>query len=310
MKYGQQIKLIMKVSGYSQEQVAQRLGVSFATLNSWVNERSQPRKKMLIKIEDLYIEMVGSDQIDEASFARTVKHSLSLRLTPTQIINNKKILDDLMTTLTYHSNTIEGNTMTPSDVRKVIFENKTLSNRTAIEQAEARNHRSALEWLLHKLADEKRSLKIDEQLILGIHLRLMNGIISDAGQYRQHSVRILGAHVPTANWQSIPSSISRLVRSINSATDEGIIHSLARSHAIFEQIHPFSDGNGRTGRLLMLVQSLRVGHAPPVVAQERKYAYYKYLELAQSSKRYKPLELFIAQSIQYAYDEIAKGGRN
>ncbi|VAW30116.1 hypothetical protein MNBD_BACTEROID07-1002 [hydrothermal vent metagenome] len=300
----------MKASGFSQEQVAQRLVVSFATLNSWVNERSQPRKKKLAKIENLYIEIVGSDQIDETLFVRTINRTQSLHLTPKQIVASKKVLDDLMTTLIYHSNTIEGNTMTLSDVRKVIFENKTLSNRTAIEQAEARNHRSALEWLLHKLVDEKSSLKIDEQLILDIHLRLMNGIISDAGQYRQHSVRIMGAHVPTANWQTIPSRVSRLVKLIDSATDNNIVRSLARSHAVFEQIHPFSDGNGRVGRLLMLAQALRANYAPPVVVQWRKHAYYRYLELAQTSEKHKPLELFIAQSMRYSYDEIAKGGRN
>ena len=71
----------------------------------------------------------------------------------------------------------------------------------------------------------------------------------------------------------------------------------ADTHYNFVNIHPFSDGNGRTGRLLILAQALHAGIAPPIIPQERKQAYYKYLELAQVHENVSPLEMFIAESI-------------
>jgi Fic family protein len=190
--------------------------------------------------------------------------------------------------------------MTLADVNDVLFDNKVLTNRTAIEQLEAKNHQSALFWLLDKLAS-KEELKIDEDLVLNLHLRLMNGIVGDAGQYRKHSVRIMGANVPLANWQKIPNLIDGLV-SEHYGGSGSIVSKIAHFHAKFEQIHPFSDGNGRTGRLLMLAQALQVNIAPPIVVKERKHAYYKYLELAQVKENYLPLELFVAESIEFARD--------
>ena len=196
--------------------------------------------------------------------------------------------------------------MTLSDVEGVIFEDKVLSNRTAVEQAEARNHQSALLWVLEKLVEDGKGFTIDEELILGLHLRLMNSIMSDAGKYRRHPVRIMGAHVALANWIKVPGLMAQLVNELSNPSKD-TVRELARTHATFEQIHPFSDGNGRVGRLLILVQALRVGLIPPLVVKERRYAYYKYLEIAQTRADYSLLELFIAQSIQACHKILTVG---
>lgn len=298
MKYLTQLKSIIKTSGWSQEQLAGKLGVSFATLNSWINERSNPRKKAQQNIEKLYLDIVGVDLVDADILNSTKLAAMKLKCNPKTIIKNKNILNTLTLYLTYHTNTIEGSTMTLADVESVIFDHKVLSNRTAIEQAEANNHQAALNWLLDKLVEDGSDFKIDEGLILGVHLRLMNGIISDAGQYRNHTVRIMGSHVTLANYVKIPELINELVSDIRTSTDD-IIKKMAKTHAKFEQIHPFSDGNGRTGRLILLVQALKAGLVPPLVIKERKYAYYKYLEIAQTKDDYASLELFISESVLY-----------
>lgn len=87
--------------------------------------------------------------------------------------------------------------MTLSEVEAVILYNKVLYNRTAIEQAEARNHQAAFHWLIDELANNPL-FEFNEDLILNIHLRLMNGILSDAGKYRRQDVRIMGSYVPPA----------------------------------------------------------------------------------------------------------------
>lgn len=301
MKYHAQLTSILKASGWSQEQLARKLGVSFATLNSWVNKRSVPRAKALHNIDRLYLDVVGVDEIDTDTLLNAKQLALRLRTTPKKISDDKDTLDKLTLYLTYHTNTIEGSTMTLSDVKEVIFDHKVLTNRTAVEQAEARNHQAALYWLIDELVSNGDDFVINEALILGIHLRLMNGIIGDAGQYRKHAVRIMGAHVTLANWAKIPDLISELTEDLAKPADD-IIEVLANTHARFEQIHPFSDGNGRAGRLIMLAQALKFGLIPPLVIKERRYAYYKYLELAQTKENYAPLELFIAQSISFTND--------
>lgn len=291
-----QLQSILKASGWSQEQLAQELGVSFVSLNAWLNSRSQPRAKALGHIERLYLQIVGSDTADEADLIAIKKRALGHKLTARQLIDNQTALDTLTLYLTYHTNTIEGSTMTLSDVEDVLFEHKVLSNRTAIEQTEARNHQAALYWLLDKLAADSKNFVVDEQFILDLHVRLMNGIISNAGQYRNHSVRIMGAHVSLANWQKITELMQEFTANLKASSDDPI-QLLAESHAVFEKIHPFSDGNGRTGRLLLLAQALSHGLVPPLVLKERKAAYYKYLEIAQTSDNPKPLEMFVADAM-------------
>lgn len=300
MSYALQLKSILKASGWSQEQLARELGVSFPTLNSWINKRSKPRQKALHGIEVLYLTIVGSEVIDEAELQMAKAAVLKLVFSPKSLLSNKEALDKLTLYLTYHTNTIEGSTMTLADVEEVIFEHKVLSNRTSVEQAEARNHQAALYWLLEKLVTDGSKFAIDENFVLGLHLRLMNGIIGDAGQYRTHAVRIMGAHVSLANWQKVPTLMQAFTAEPGHKASD-IILRLAQSHAIFEKIHPFSDGNGRTGRLILLAQALQAGLIPPLVLKERKNAYYKYLEIAQTKEDHRPLELFMAQSMEFCY---------
>ncbi len=178
MNYSKQLKAILDASGWTQEELAKQLGVSFVTLNSWVNAKSKPRKRALESIRILYFNVLGADILD-VGYLEELKEKIehfSIKLP--QITENKEVLDRLILYLTYHTNVIEGSTMTLDDTREVLFENRTLTNRTQIEQAEARNHKAALVWLLGAL--QSKSFVIDESLIKGLHLRLMNGIIENA----------------------------------------------------------------------------------------------------------------------------------
>jgi Fic family protein len=79
---------------------------------------------------------------------------------------------------------------------------------------------------------------------------------------------------------------------------------MEKTHAEFERIHPFSDGNGRTGRLIIFISALQYGVMPPLVLKEKKHAYYKYLETAQINEKFELLEMFMAESIVATYDLI------
>jgi Fic family protein len=298
MHYLEKLNRILTATSWSQEELARRLEVSFPALNAWLNERAIPRRSAIIRIDELYLLVIGAEYISDDELEVKKQQASRAKLTARSIINDSELLERLTIHLTYHTNTIEGSTMTMADVKDVLYQDKVLSNRTAIEQAEARNHQAALYWLLDELAINKE-FTITEEVILGLHLRLMNGIVGDAGQYRKHSVRIMGVHVPLANWQKVPNLITDYTQSLKDEKSD-LITVLAKTHAVFERIHPFSDGNGRTGRLLILAQALSNGIAPPIVPKERKQAYYKYLELAQVQGKFSPLEMFIAESIIYS----------
>ncbi len=292
--YAIKLREIISATGWSQEILAAKLDVSFVSINSWINAKSEPRSAAKERIDLVYIEVMGERAISSAELMRAKTLAISKRYSVKKLLSDRMLLERLTTSLTYHNNATEGSTMTEQDVAAVVYNNRTLRNRTAIEQREAINHQTALYFLLDELV--KPDFCFTPNLIKAVHLRMMNGIISDAGYFRNHSVRIHGAFVPLANYLKIPELIDNWCNLVNSETTDKIAL-LATSHAKFEQIHPFSDGNGRTGRLLLFGLALYLELTPPILKKELHIAYYKYLELAQMRELTDPLELFIAEAI-------------
>jgi Fic family protein/DNA-binding XRE family transcriptional regulator len=303
--YIEKLSRILAASGWSQEDLSDQLGVSFVTLNKWINGKAEPRAAAKAKIDQVAAMVLGSDSVDVSELAKIKKHAMSQKFSVRRLVMNREILDRITVNLTYHSNATEGSTMTESDVEAVIFDNKVLKNRTAVEQREAINHQTALNFLIDELQSQGRGFTLTPDLIRATHLRLMNGVISDAGEYRNHNARIRGAHVSLANFIKIPELIKLWCGETNEETTDPIAL-LAKSHAEFERIHPFSDGNGRAGRLLLFIKALHLGLVPPVIKKQRRSAYYKYLEICQTRELSDPLEKFIAEAIVETTEELEK----
>ena len=301
--YNEKLQRILVATGWSQEFLASKLETSFVTLNSWVNGKSEPRNNAKEKIDLVFADVMGADSVDAGVLGELKERALSRKYTAKKLVNDRELLEKLTTSLTYHSNGTEGSTMTEKDVAAVIYENQTLRGRTATEQREAVNHQTALYFLLDELVQGGADFRFTPELIKAVHLRMMNGIISDAGYYRNHAVRIRGAMVPLANFIKIPELVAGWCNMANEETADKI-ELLARSHAVFERIHPFSDGNGRTGRLLLFALALKLGLVQKKKKKERRFAYYKYLELAQAREITDPLEMFIAEAILETAEEL------
>ena len=129
-----------------------------------------------------------------------------------------------------------------------------------------------------------------------LHGILMNGIRQDAGSYRHHAVRIVGADIPTANPAKVPSLMEGLAHDLRHRRRDIIMH-VAMVHARFEQIHPFSDGNGRVGRLLMHAMLLKNNAPPAVIRPEKKRLYYASLHTAQRKNDTTLLQDFLCDGI-------------
>lgn len=288
------LEQIKKTGGFTQSNLAFRLQVSFQTINSWLTKKSTPRKIHLYKIERLYQQFFGLEFIDQKDLEE-VKNKVLFYRDPNwveNILKSKEVLELLLLKITYHSNSIEGSTLTEADTEAILFRQKVLVNKTLIEQLEAINHQKAFYYSLKMV--NKGPLKVEH--ILKIHKLLMSGIMDNAGEFRTHSVRILGSYVPTSNYLSIQKKLTELIQYCNETKIDSI-EQIAKTHAIFEQIHPFSDGNGRVGRLLMVIMALKQGLPPVLVLQEEKQAYYKYLQQAQLHEEYGLLTYFVAHAM-------------
>lgn len=297
MTIQEQLRQILIEAKWSQDDLAHRLGVAPKTLSFWLADKSEPRDKYLEKIQELHFDIVGRTTVDQQHLDDLKVRALATHLDLKELLNNEDLLKAATLYLTYHTNTIEGSTMTIEDVATVLDdENAVITNKSYREQAEARNHRTAFLFLLEQLKIAGKDFKWSSELILETHQRLMNSLLDDAGCFRRYGVRVLGSNVARANYLSVPQKIDELVESMNAPTDD-IIEKLAKTHAVFELVHPFGDGNGRTGRLIMFTQAMQYGIVPPLVLKERKHAYYKYLAHADKTGEYDLLAMFVAESI-------------
>lgn len=297
MNIRQKLEIIQNRLGATQTKLAEKFGVSFVAFNNWWTGKSTPRQKMQVAIDELFLEVTGQkiipvDKLNAKKKILEIK-SREHKSIVTEILNNPDIRDQFILKLTYNSNRIEGNTLSEPDTAAILFDNAALPNKSLTEQLEAKNHQTALNYLFDYIAKKE---KIDEAFVLKLHGILMNGVKSDAGVYRNHPVRITGVNLPTANYMSVPKLMPEVMAKITKKTKDVIALS-AGVHGTFEQIHPFSDGNGRTGRLLMNAMLLQTNFAPAIIRQEQKQLYYTYLYKAQTKDDHSQLEDFLCGAV-------------
>lgn len=297
MNTAQKLAFIQRVTGLTQTKLALRFGVSFVTLNSWRLGKSTPRPKKQELIDLMFLELTGQkvipkEQLDakkELLRNKSTKHHRII----TEILDHPDIRDAFLLKLTYNSNRIEGSTLTEPDTAAILFDNVSLPHKSLTEQLEAKNHQTALNYLFEAVSQKT---PFDEALLLRLHGILMNGIRADAGRYRDHAVRILGVNLPVAN----PMAISRLmppVLEIVRCQSTDPIAQVAAVHSRFERIHPFSDGNGRVGRMIASFMLLSLNMAPAVIRQEDKQIYYSSLYKAQTTSDQSLLEDFFCDAV-------------
>lgn len=302
----QKLQLIIKLSDLTQAQLASRIGVTFAALNRWMNERASPRPGALQKIDDLYKEYSGEKQVPESELAakkgivreKQKRHQSVLK----RITDNPDIRDQFYLSLTYHSNRIEGSTLSEGETAAIMFQNAALPNKSIIEQLEVKNHQAALEYLFGYIEEGK---PINESLIMRLHGILLNAVHPYAGGYRNHGVRIAGSDVPTANYAKVPDLMKVLVEEVREETKD-IVRHIAAIHARFEMIHPFADGNGRIGRLLAHAMALAKNLPPLVILQEDRRRYISYLNKAQIKDDLTLLEDFMCDAILEGYQIVER----
>ncbi len=197
------------------------------------------------------------------------------------ILNNKDYLEDLITRSTYHSNAIEGSTLTYAETYAILYNDNSfkIEGKEPREIYEAINHKKALELVFKSLQD---GVALDERLIKKLN-ETINRDIKDTQGYRTVQVFIRGSeHIPPAP-EKIPNLMNYFVYNYNH-DEEDIFTKIARYHIEFEKIHPFEDGNGRTGRLLLNYELLKNNIPPVVIGKEDRVKYFEFLKNNDSLK--------------------------
>ena len=190
-------------------------------------------------------------------------------------------LDDMLVRLAHHSAGIEGNTISLPATVSIIL-NGTLpisSGATVREFYEIENHKQAFSNMLVHLENNDT---LSVSIIKEIHADLTDRLQYDNGQFKKNENLIIGAEFQTASPSETPFLVQQLVDNLdyrleNATTEEKKLESVLDTHIQFERIHPFSDGNGRTGRMLMNYSLLQEGFPPLIIEKETKATYVELL---------------------------------
>jgi Fic family protein len=184
-----------------------------------------------------------------------------------QIIDEAELPENV-----YNSNAIENSTLTLKETEKILLELEVSRNLSLREVFEAKNLAKVVEYI--KLRAKEKDL--DEDVILLLHRMLMTNIKDAiAGRFRQEGEYVrVGTYIAPA-----PEHIGRLIEQnlieYNTDTEAYFTDKIARFHLEFEHTHPFIDGNGRMGRVIINYQLLRLGFPPIIIRDKGKQNYYK-----------------------------------
>lgn len=187
--------------------------------------------------------------------------------------------DDLLIRMTHHSSAIENNTISLPETVSIILHN-TVPNRVSLRELyEIDNHRYAMEYLLSAETIEK-DFTID--ILFETHQLLMNRLHHERGKFKTEQNYIQGTDLDTAPPQETPLLMKQWIDNVNyrmqnAKTNKDIINIVCESHIEFERIHPFADGNGRTGRLLMNYLLMKKSIAPLIIEKDEKEKYMYFL---------------------------------
>jgi len=194
----------------------------------------------------------------------------------------------------YNSNAIENSTLTLKETEKILLEQELSRNISLREVFEAKNLARVINYKRDKLHNEE----LTKDRILLLHQMLLGGIDDGiSGRFRKKGefVRV-ASHIAPA-----PEHVERMIEDILSEykSDMGsyFLDKIARFHLDFENIHPFCDGNGRLGRVIINYQFLALGVPRVIIRNKEKGIYYQAFRNYEERKDTKTMEKILALAV-------------
>jgi len=211
----------------------------------------------------------------------------------------------------HHSTAIEGNTLVLRQVEALLAEGKAVGNKQLGDYLEVRGYADAADWVYGQATDPASEHEdiINLTEIRSIH-RMALGPLWEAlppehalpeespGSFRRHEIAAFDGGMKPPSWVEVDAQMQDWLREANQI-EAGTLETaeeLAVSHCAFERIHPFLDGNGRTGRLVLNLMLVRMGYPPAIIYKNQRRAYLRALQRADSGDS-GALGEFIARAI-------------
>lgn len=196
----------------------------------------------------------------------------------------------------HHSTALEGNTLVLKQVEQLLAEGKAVGEKDLKEYMEVTGYAKAAKWVYeeaHRPREDTTAPLLTVQEVRHLHHLVMSDVWAHAphpnahetetpGNWRQHDIQPFGSGMRPPTFPLIPAGMDSLVARANAlpAGSAPIAVRVGELHAAFERLHPFLDGNGRTGRLLMNLLLVRLGYPPAVIYKRQRSQYLKGLARA------------------------------
>lgn len=215
----------------------------------------------------------------------------------------ERLREEFMIEFTYNSNAIEGNTLTLKETAMAL-EGMTIDQKPLKDHMEAIGHRDAFLFVQDIAAN---NIPLSESVIKKIHSLVLIDRPDDKGVFRRIPVRIMGAYTePVQPYLIEPKITELLAANEERKSTMGVIERIARFHLEFEGIHPFIDGNGRAGRLLLNLDLIRNGYPPINVKFADRKQYYDAFDAYYRDGNDDKMTDLIAGYVNERFDEYLK----
>ncbi|BCD48865.1 Fic family protein [Helicobacter suis] len=235
---------------------------------------------------------------------------MALNLSALSFLEKERLFKTLRTSITHHSNALEGLSLSFGETKTLLESGRTAHNKPIHEQLIILGFANAYDAIIREASNPNRLL--DTAFIKDIHylvfedaLKTMPHLIpKPIGAFRSNEARIVGSSVEI----TLPHLISQELENLlfKYPSNNLNLEQIALFHARFEQIHPFSDGNGRTGRLIMAYQTIQNDLIPPLILNEQRTEYLNLLEKCQVQDNSKEFAHFLQLCQQQSLELIRK----
>ena len=192
----------------------------------------------------------------------------------------QEYFDDLMVRMAHHSTAIEGNTLTQGETKSVLIDGYVPRAIELRELNEVLNYKC---FTKHMVADLQAGKEVTTEYIKEIHAILCHEAIESVpGRFKTQPNMVIGADFIPSPPYRVPMDMENWVQDLKvqleyAKTEKDVVTAVCRQHFAFERIHPFSDGNGRVGRALLVYSCLQSGIVPIVIPVSQKKRYINYL---------------------------------
>ncbi len=273
---------------------SEQIRKAYKTINNFLESNHYLEKAKTLKLKkDEYLgEKLYEIEACKLHYNSTYKNN--------QELTKKEIIKNFIIEFAYNTTSIEGNTIKLNEARNLLQEGQTPKNKTLREIYDLQNTEKVFFKLLETIEE------LNHKLIINIHTELMENIDARKG-YRTQDIRVIKSNFKATPAPYVKTDMSLLLEWYNKNKEK--LHPLNLAtifHHKFEKIHPFMDGNGRTGRIILNYILLKNNYPPIIIHMKKRTEYLKTLRIADNSK---PEEVKIEhyqKLVEFNSDELTK----